>query len=307
MNDESVALSKLLRTADGPGGLIERARLFTAGLRVSDRIAAPAPVKGAKPDRAELERLVEDGHGQLPQIEAADRCAAMARAIDGVRAAGLPAVFAYVADPFWSLGERLRAELSTLVGRTYSLMADVWAWRIDPGDRGWPPHRGWASAVLDRAAPELINVWVGLSDVEADRACMHVVPLGEDASYPAHLEGTAARLESVMALPIECGTALFWNANTLHWGGACARRARGPRYSCSFSLVRDDAVDRIGWPIVDLDCLDVRARIDLVASQIVTYGDGKRDVSPEVLAWARATSVLRTLAARSGPELTPAP
>jgi len=251
----------------------------------------------AKRGRGELERLAEEGYGQLPGVETPERCAPIAQAIDRVLSAGLPAVFVYVADLLWALGERIRAEVSALLGRDYRLLADVWAWRIDRGQRGWPPHRGSASVVLDRHAPELLNVWVAISDVDADRSCIHVIPLPEDSGYPGHLERTTAPLESVRALPVAAGSALFWNANTLHWGGACASRARGSRYSCSFSLVREDAVDLLGSPTVRVDRLDPRARVDLVASQIVTYGEGKPDVAAEVLEWARATCALNALAA----------
>lgn len=299
MPGESGDLSKLLRSADSVAALLERVRAGTAGLPITGGV----PLEGgrARPAAArsdELERLADEGYGELRDIETPERCAALVRGIDGVLDAGLPAVFVYLADPLWTLGERLRAELSSSLGHRYRLMADVWAWRIDRGRRGWPPHRGWASALLDRRAPELVNVWVALSDAAVDRSCIHVVPLGEDAGYPDDLESTSARLESVRALPVASGTALFWNANTLHWGGPCSRDARGPRYSCSFSLVRDDAVDLVGWPTVDVAALDARARVDLVASQIVTYGEGKGDIPAALLDWARATTALRLLGAR---------
>lgn len=302
MTPESEALSKLLRAADGTAGLLERIRHCAAGIPVTSRIRVESMRSDALTACA-LDGFMLEGYGQLDHVETPERCTAIRRTIDGVLDAGLPAVFAYVVDPLWTLGERIRAALSVLLDHRYRLIADVWAWRIDRGERGWPPHRGWAHAILDRRAPELVNVWVALSDVTADQSCVHVVPLTADTSYPRELQSTAGRLECVLALPVPSGAALFWNANTLHWGGPCTRRARGPRYSCSFSLVRADAVDLIGCPVVEIDALDEHARVDLVASQIVTYGEGKPDVTPEVLDWARATTALRGLADAAGVSL----
>ena len=76
------------------------------------------------------------------------------------------------------------------------------------------------------------------------------------------------------------------------------RRARGPRYSCSYSLVREDAVDLIGWPTVDVEDLVARARVDVVAAQIAAYGEGKPDVAPELLEWGRATAAFSAFAGR---------
>jgi hypothetical protein len=44
---------------------------------------------------------------------------------------------------------------------------------------------------------------------------------------------------------------------------------------------------------LDAERLSVDERVDLVAEQIATYGEGQLDVTPEVLAWARAYSGLR--------------
>src|SRR5690606_20624279 len=142
--------------------------------------------------------------------------------------------------------------------------------------------------------PELLNTWVALSDAPVDRACMHFVPFDADPAYPSELarhEAGAGR-----AAPIAAGTALAWNANVLHWGGRCAEDAPAARVSCSFSLARADALDdRYGWggAIVSPSTLTPLDRVDLVASQIDTYGEGQPDVSLEVLTWARAACAFR--------------
>ena len=235
--------------------------------------------------------LAREGYVVLHEVESAELCARLVTGIATLVAAGLPAVAVYGFDEPWQLGERVRARLSALVGHEYVLLDDAWAWQIEPGrGRGWPAHRGYVEA-LDRTAPELINVWVALSDVTSERSCMHLVPLDEDPHYPAALARTDAAAESVRALPVVAGTALAWNANVLHWGGACSARAPGPRVSCSFSLARGALAQQ--FPVARASAAGLESRLDSVALQIETYGDGQPDVNDEVREWARATSALR--------------
>jgi hypothetical protein len=293
MARRAVSLAILLRRSD-PQALFERCAALFAGLPMTDAppiLASATMAHGTTSDAEQAAALAGAGHGRLAGAEGS-WCEPMRQAIDVLLAEGLPAVFVYLADPIWALGERVRQRVSTVTGRPYVLVADAWAWRIDRSARGWPPHRGWARSVLDRASPELVNAWVALSDVEVDRSCMHVVPLDADPDYPAQLDRAPAS-SAALALPASAGDALFWNANTLHWGGSCAPSARGPRFSCSFSLVREDAN---GFALERLHLsrgLDRSARLELIADQIATYGENKPDVSPDVLTWARAAVALR--------------
>jgi hypothetical protein len=227
-------------------------------------------------------------------------------ATEALRARGLPAAFVYAFDEPWAIGERVRGRVSTLLGHDYRLAEDVWAWHIPPGSgRGWPPHRGVAGDRLDRAAPEVINVWVALTDVSSDRACMHAVPLDDDPGYPDALAQLTAPLECVRALPVPAGAALFWNANILHWGGRCAATAAGPRVSCSFTLCRADSLARFPElvPLPPLAHLDLAARMDAVARMILVYGGADRgDVDGVVREWAALT---HELASRFGDRKAP--
>jgi hypothetical protein len=60
--------------------------------------------------------------------------------------------------------------------------------------------------------------------------------------------------------------------------------------SCSFTLVREDALEAIAARPLVLSALDPAARIELIAAQIATYGEDQPDVGAEVLTWARATT-----------------
>lgn len=241
--------------------------------------------------------LARDGLALVPGSGARETCANLVRAIDALYLGGLPAAFVYAFDEPWALGEQARASVAELLAQDYALVEDVWAWRVRRGSEGWPPHRGVDDVVLDRDAPEILNVWIALSDAAADRACMHVVPLGDDPGYPARLRSVDPREAAIRAVPARQGDALFWNANLLHWGGRCSAEAAGPRMSCSFTLCRSEALARFPHlkPLAPLYELDLRARTDLLARMVLLYGGADRgDVGPVVREWAALTHGLST-------------
>jgi hypothetical protein len=286
-------VQELLRFAASPA---EVSKIAT-DLRISGGVAAPSVARVTN-DVGERAWLLGEGFAGLRAAGDAAVCAALTRAIEALRARELPATFVYAFDEPWVIGARIRDRISQLVRREYQLVEDVWAWHIAPGSDGWPPHRGVHHVQLDRDAPEIINVWVALTEVTPDRACMHAIPLGDDPGYPDALHRLDAPLPSVRALPARAGNALFWNANVLHWGGHCARRAVGPRVSCSFTLCRDDAVSRFPDLVLlpPLAELDLTRRMDALARMIRVYGANQSDVSPHVLDWASVTHELARFA-----------
>ena len=187
-------------------------------------------------------------------------------AVEALHDADLPLVALYAFDAMWRLGADLAAHIGAALGQRYVLVSDFWTFRIPAGREGWPPHRG-VYDVLDRKRPELINVWVALSDAAVDQSCMHFVPLGEDAAYR---RGDLAVLDADggLAAPVAAGTALFWNANVLHWGGACTTTASGPRVSATFTLQRNDVTHDLAVRAVPMTAWE---RIDAIAEQALTY------------------------------------
>jgi len=284
----SVPVQELLRLAASPAALLQ----IAPDLRVGTSTSLPgAPAGPPGSDLAERPWLVRDGLARFGGVVPPSVAGSLATGIESLRARGLPATFIYAFDEAWATGELVRSRISAVVGRSYAIVEDAWAWRIPPGEGGWPPHRGIPQAQLEREAPEIINVWVALSDVTADRGCMHAIPLDEDPHYPGALDRIDAPLSSVRALPVTAGTALFWNANVLHWGGRCAARADGPRVSCSFTLCRTDAAARFPdltllGPLAELD---LGKRMDLLARMVLLYGHDQGDVSDVVREWARIT------------------
>ena len=287
----NAAVQQLLALAASPGKLLQIATELGIGGPARTAPSPAAPLSQA--DLAERRWLVRDGMGGLSQVLSPKGCGAWVRGIRALRGQALPATFLYAFDEPWALGELLCERISAITGHTYALIEDAWAWEIPPGEGGWPPHRGIRHERLDREAPEVINVWVALSDVAADRGCMHAIPLDEDPHYPAALDRVDAPLSAVRALPVAAGTALFWNANLLHWGGRCAARAEGPRVSCSFTLRRADATGRFP-ELVTLARRDLSHRMDLIARMVLVYGHDQPDVSDAVREWATLTHALTT-------------
>jgi hypothetical protein len=293
------SLGELLAMLGSPEGLMETAPALQVSAPLRSQPTFPAPT-----ERDQRRCLAADGFAAVRSAFEERTSAALARGIEELHKRDFPATFLYAFDETWLLGEAIRSQVSQLVGREYRLVEDVWAWRIPPGEGGWPPHRGVYDVQLARDAPEILNAWVALSEVTADRACMHAVPLDEDPGYPAALDRLDAPLSAVRALPAKAGDALFWNANLLHWGGRCAAQAAGPRVSCSFTLCRSDAVDRFPAlamlrPLADLD---FAARMDVVAHMIATYGTDQPDVTDVVREWAAlAVALSARLTLRKAP------
>jgi hypothetical protein len=286
----STAVQQLLSLAAAPAKLREIATELHIGTAVLGGSG------GSSAELTERPWLVRDGFAGLPRAVPEATSAALVRGIRALRERALPASFIYAFDEPWAIGDSLRQRISAVTGSAYALVEDVWAWEIAPGEGGWPPHRGIRHECLDREAPEVINVWVALSDVTADRACMHAVPLDEDPGYPGALDRVDASLSVVRALPVRAGDALFWNANVLHWGGRCAARAAGPRVSCSFTLCRADAAPRFPDLVAlgPLAELGLAKRMDLLARMLMVYGHDQADVTDVAREWAAITHGLTT-------------
>lgn len=225
----------------------------------------------------DVSRLEREGWATVPDALSRDDASSLADDVARLVAEGLPAVFVYAYEDVWAIGARLADGASAALGAPYELIADAWAFHVAPGSAGWAAHRG-SYELSDRAKPESINVWLALTDVREEDACMHVVPLDRDPGYPHDLKSAEKRAS--VALPVSRGTALAWNANVLHWGGANAGRTRA---SITYTLRR-------GGAALHLEQLDLRSRLDLIADQVLVYGDLDQAITPEIREWAALTS-----------------
>ena len=97
------------------------------------------------------------------------------------------------------------------------------AWTADDGDG-------------DGGEPNLLCVWMPVTDATLDSGCLYVLPRGadkcwNDPTHPDHLRpaeaepGGGAALHFPLAcarpLPALAGSVCAWAGNTVHWGAAC--------------------------------------------------------------------------------------
>jgi ectoine hydroxylase-related dioxygenase (phytanoyl-CoA dioxygenase family) len=155
-------------------------------------------------------------------------------------------------------------------------LSRTWAWFLTAG-QGWAAHRGVTHDVRDaRGAPTLVNVWIAVTDVTKENACMHVVPLTADPHFPHAMSCTDVDRSFAVALPVPAGGVLAWNANALHWGGAMQPGAP-PRASLSFTLSTGRQP-----PLPN----SFEARVDLVAEMLLTY-EAVASVPADWASWAK--------------------
>ncbi len=172
-------MDEVLALLRGAGGL--------AGPAIQARLAASAPRSPSSAARLRLaaQSLLRIAASPLPSLGRATRSCPLPRRSTSARTsstpstasprAGLPAMFVYLFDQPWRLGEEVCARVSAMIGQRYEVVEDVWAWRIAPGN-----GRGLASASRDRraaprsrcaAAPQRL----GRAERRRDRSRVHVL------------------------------------------------------------------------------------------------------------------------------------
>lgn len=263
--------------------------------RGHERLAAMA----SPLSRADNDCLRTNGYVRLESVLDPPLAASLAHAIITLRSRNLHPTFVYVYDETWLVLDVLRPYLAQLLGYDLDVLADAWAWHIDPrtDPGGWPIHRGWYEDVRDATgAPSLVNVWIALTDATEHNACIHLVPLSRDPHYPANLHNLNTLEERALALPIRAGSALLWNANAAHWGGACDPSFHQPRISLSFTVRRRGAlapeIPSVHPP------LTFQERLDLIADQFEIYGDKELTPDRPEMRWAALVRGMRQAARR---------
>jgi Phytanoyl-CoA dioxygenase (PhyH) len=235
-----------------------------------------------------------DGYLRLEALLDPAATAALASAVTALRARGIHPTFLYIYDETWHVLDALRTRLAPWLGDDFEVLADVWAWYIDPRtDRGgWPLHRGWYDDLRGPdGAPGLVNVWIALSDATERNACMHIVPLTSDRHYPRDMSDLSDLQGLGIPLPTPAGGALAWNANTAHWGGTCDPSFDQPRISMSFTL-QSRAWRAAALPAAPLP-LGFRERLELIADQLETYGGKEMGPDRIEMRWASMIAGMR--------------
>lgn len=242
---------------------------------------APADMQAQLP-AAEVERCLrqmrEEGHFRLESVLPKERMARMAKVVDKVVAAGYPPAFAYVYDDFWQVFRDLSPFFTALYGEGYRVVTNLWAWHIPPsGDyHGFKPHRDMTAKNTLRSdgLPIFGTVWIPLTDVTTQHACMYVLPTNQDPNVPRNLNSYAVPQESVQAiraLPAAAGSIMGWNTFALHWGSKSSKWANGPRISIATYIKRAEERSLNSVSVQPNQFLSLEARLAVIGLNMVHY------------------------------------
>jgi hypothetical protein len=243
------------------------------------------------------QQVREEGYFQVDPVVPRQETKLMADAVHTVVDNGFPATFVLVYDSAWQIFSRLENLLSPVLGALYYTTLDVWVYYIRSAnedraeskeDSGWSPHRD-GSPVVDSlradGRPQLLTVWIPLTDTTVEHSCMYVLPTRLDPNYPDNLREYSVpgkSLQDIRALPAEAGAVLGWNEYALHWGSRSSRWADGPRISLG---VRFQSRDLYGSNLLTLDpnlSFNFQARLATVGALLNKYSG--RTKCPEALA-----------------------
>lgn len=268
-------------------------RQLNPDLAISERpLAAPTALPASSlldPARLAADTIGE-GYFQAPPVLERGRAARLAQVISTLTEHGIPPVFCMVYDAFWEMFGGLDALLRALLGDGYQMMpTDIWAWHVAPSDQatGWGPHRDLPvpEAVRADGRPRLLNVWLPLTDVSPQNACMYVLPAHLDPNFPEHVDGGEFSIrdwQNIRALPAPAGAPMGWTSQVLHWGGRSSARATQPRISvgiyfhsadCDLHQLNPDTA-RAGFSSLAFGpalALPFAARLQAIAGAIYMY------------------------------------
>jgi hypothetical protein len=213
----------------------------------------------AKDATREARRIADEGYFHLGNALSSGWVDRTYRAVEAVRTAGWPAVFAFVFDDCWSIANSgpLLDFLGSSLGDGCRQNTVVWAhWVPDAtGSAGWRPHID-SKGQGDR----FLSIWIALSDATVDNGCMFLVR--PRAVTPEIAQAIDARMDlpyasyrhllhNVVALPATAGSIIGWRGDVLHWGGLNTGGA-APRASLALEFrSHDSTASQFEAPLID--------------------------------------------------------
>lgn len=225
-----------------------------------------------------VQQMREEGHFRLENVLPKERVARMAKAVDNIVAAGYPAAFAYVYDDFWLVFRDLSPVLTPLYGEYYQVCLNLWAWHIPASDayHGFKPHRDLIgkNTLRSDGSPIFGTVWIPLTDVSTQHACMYVLPTNQDPNVPGKLASFMVPQESVQAiraLPAQAGSVLGWNSYALHWGSKSSKWAHGPRISIATYIKRAEEKSFNSVSLQSNLYLNLERRLAVIGENMMHY------------------------------------
>ncbi len=252
------------------------------------KIFLDAPPLDAGRHRTTLERLETEGYFQLPPLFEKSSIDSIRQAVETVRAAGWPMVFAFVYRECWQIfrANPIVQMLSSALGDGYLQNSRIWCFYVHPrrGASGWPPH-------ADKfKLNNRVSIWLPITDATLDNGCMYVIPrnrvpeslreLNFPDFGPVNYEQLSALLRGTRAVPAMAGSLLGWNFQLIHWG-SMNQGADQPRIALGAEFISKDVSLGTG----EAPVFPVRGALPTFADRMKSIGTatltfGKREPLP---------------------------
>ena len=187
--------------------------------------------------------------------------------------AGIPEVFAFVYDEFWTLPLEMDPLLGDLLG-DYLLLPAVWAWHVGhERQTAFSPHRDEIrdSTVDDEDHLDYLTIWIPLTDLNHRTSSISILPASLDPDYGEGTDRIAVEdLQDVRSLQAKRGSVMCWPPGLAHWGTKQSRFGE-PRMSVGYFVQKSEA-EILVPPALELDqALTLTRRLNIIGQQIIDY------------------------------------
>ena len=227
---------------------------ITDNLLEQDR-EAPYEIDPTSVNRC-TEQFNEEGYLHTDPIIPKVLARKLADAIIKVTEQGFPAQFCLVYDDFWHPLMRLNNLLEPIIGKDYLLLPDFWFYHIPNTNEGsgWAAQRDvqFPNPFDTNGRPNVLNLWIPLTDATPLNGCMYILPKSRDPDYPKDFSNLIGHdlsedkpspstlLQNYRALPAKAGSILGWGQYVYHWGSRSSKWAPEPRINYSMYVQRAD-------------------------------------------------------------------
>lgn len=215
------------------------------------KAAAPYPYS---PTGKEADLIRKRGYLQFDEIAPKQDLTRLATLVMRMCFKGYHPAYSLLYDEAYGLLSRFGAVLAPVLGDRILFLPDEFDCHfVPPNDntQGAGPHRDNLVAdgpMFDESGlPNVVNLWLALTDATVTNGCMHVIPAFRDKGFLTgdwRPDGTSFGFQDVQALPVSAGSVLYWSPRLMHWGGRSNFTAKGPRISMACYFQRAD-VDRL--------------------------------------------------------------
>ena len=229
-------------------GTLEFWRDLNPGLSISEspfQVSQPATQPSKDLLNQYRERMIEEAYFQTEPTLPPEMVSAMRAAIESVKQAGLPAMFAFVYDIFYQGLTHFDAAFKAALGENYRLVPNLAVYYIEATDegKGFAPHRDaeYLNALDEQGLPTVMTVWITITEASPLSSCLYIVPKNRDPQYAQSIgdlsvTADAFAWEDVRALPTPPGVMSCWTQYLFHWGSRASRRAKDPRITYAVYL-----------------------------------------------------------------------